>query len=269
MRIWKPEILCVGKWSPVVVAVIALLLLLIPSAASAQASFAPPSRVKKNSDYKQTAKKETITRKAKASTKRKSNAVHRAKTDDIDYEVYAAQPKSLANMSDYELEVEASKGNTDAQYMIGYRWVFSEYEIDLSKGMSWLKAAADRNQSDASALLGFCLYSLGDPNQAGEYYRKSASAGNAAGEYLLGCAYGAGECGMKRDYNKAASLFASAAQKGVPKAQYAIGMYLYLGQGVSRNLEWSRMWMNIAAGNGNKDAQNFLAKMTFNDASRR
>jgi len=135
----------------------------------------------------------------------------------------------------------------------------------LQKGMKWLEKASDNNQSDAQALLGYCYYCMDDQNSTGYFYRKSAQNGNPMGQYLLGCAYAAGECGLETDYTTAAKLFASTGNSGVPAAQFAIGLYLYIGLGVDRNLEWSKQWMQIAAKNGNKNAIDFMQKMAFTE----
>ena len=235
----------------------------------AQSGFEPPKKSAQTSkselrDQSQIAKKASK-KKSKTAAPKKSRNSSIQTGEDYSSFVAAEETKDLKDMNDYELEVKASRGDINAQYLIGERWVYSEAITDLAKGMGWLQKASEANHSNAQALLGYCFYCLNEPGRAGYYYAQSAKNGNANGQYYLACAYAKGECGMSQDYTKAAENFAAAGQQGHPGAQYAIGIYLYLGLGVDRNLEWSRQWITAAANNGDEDARNFLANYQFTE----
>lgn len=217
---------------------------------------------------------ETIEKKAseklgdkKPTQKRRSKTGGRISYEEGLQEIPQDAPKELTEMNDYELEVKASKGNVNAQAELGLRWVFGDYVIDLLKGMGWLKKASENNHSGAQAVLGYCYYCLDEKSTAGYYYRKSADNGNPIGQYLMGLAYENGECGVNQNLLNAANMFVAAARQGHPAAQYAIGLYLYIGEyiGIQRDLKLSKAWMQEAAKNDNKDAKDFLKKFTFTE----
>ena len=60
---------------------------------------------------------------------------------------------SFDQMSDYELELAASKGNVDAQYALGRRWVLRGDSVSVAKGVNWLKAAAANGSQKARNVL--------------------------------------------------------------------------------------------------------------------
>lgn len=95
----------------------------------------------------------------------------------------------LQTMSSYELELKASQGNAQAQYILGRRWVKTGDSVSVAKGANWIYAAA---------------------------------------------------------------------KQGLPDAQYAIGILLFRGYGVERNLMVSRQWMQKAAAGGSMKAKEFL-----------
>lgn len=76
------------------------------------------------------------------------------KKDDIKTDVQPQAPqKSLANMSDYELERQAMSGNAEAQCVLGKRWVSRHDSINVVKGIKYLKLAASNGSSEARSAL--------------------------------------------------------------------------------------------------------------------
>ena len=251
-------------------------LLMYASSVMAQQSFEPP-KVEKN-----VAKPSLYTHRAprlkNVHSKSKANANQPSSHDSqpipptikrtVDYAYYKADDNSsdthkLQELNDYQLEIQAVKGNIDAQYLIGERWVFSDSEADLAKGMGWLEIAAEAEDANAQSLLGYCYYCMDEHQLAGKWYQASARQGNAVGQYLLGCALANGECGMTRSFSEAATWFALSARQGLPDAQYAVGLHLYYGLGVEKNLDWARKWIKLAANNGYDDAKAFLKEHSF------
>lgn len=90
-----------------------------------------------------------------------------------------------------------------------------------------------------------------------EIYRilTAAMNGDANAQYHMGCLYYTGTDYMgtevKRDYNRARSMFLEAAEKGHANAQNSLGM-LYED---SRDISSAMKWYKKAADNGNKDGE--------------
>ena len=89
------------------------------------------------------------------------------------------------------------------------------------------------------------------------YYAKSALKGFDFAQLNLGLIYLYG-LGVKNDYEKAATLFLSAAQQGNAKAQGYLG-YLYSdGMGVKKSLIEAYAWLSVSVANGNENSKNNL-----------
>ena len=93
---------------------------------------------------------------------------------------------------DFSLEVKASKGDTNAQYKLGLRWVTSNDCGNVVKGVKYLEAAARKGHSDAQYALGK-IYLKGspacgiskNPSLARQYMQQAADNGHAkARQYL-------------------------------------------------------------------------------------
>lgn len=175
------------------------------------------------------------------------------------------EPTDLQNMNDYQLEVKAAKGNTDAQYLLGYRWVFAESVTDLFKGMGWLEKAADSNHSYAQVLLGYCYDCLDEDEAAVKYYKMSADNNNPLGQYYMGLVYANGAGGYAVDFEKAFHMYVLSGKQGYPDAQYAVGLYLFLGLGVDRDVKLAEQWIRTAAQNDCEQAQQFIQNNPFTE----
>ena len=64
-----------------------------------------------------------------------------------------ATKQSPASMSEYDLERLAMKGDTEAQCLLGKRWVNKGDSINVVKGMKYLKQAANNGSSEAKTAL--------------------------------------------------------------------------------------------------------------------
>lgn len=93
--------------------------------------------------------------------------------------------KPSSTTDDFSLEVEASKGNVNAQYKLGMRWVTSNDYAEVIKGVKYLEAAARSGSSNALYALGI-VYHKGSPscgiasNQAlsRQYMQQAAQKGH-------------------------------------------------------------------------------------------
>lgn len=206
----------------------------------------------------------------KIRTKKVVKPLFRKKTrlmidEPVFYEPVTDSKKLLEDFNDYQLEIESSKGNVEAQYLIGSRKIFSEDSIEFKVGMEYLKLVAEEGNIEAMALLGFSFELEGQMDEAADCYIVAADKGNALGEYRLALLYSNGDGCLPENQNLAAQYFLRAAHQGVSSAQVAIAIYLFLGLGVSRDLDSSEKWMKMAAENGEERAIQFLQEYEFND----
>ena len=88
-----------------------------------------------------------------------------------------------------------------------------ERKSDVASAIVYLKKSADAGYAPAQALLGYIYDQSEFDEEAVEMYRRAAEQGNAAGEFGLGQMYAKGE-GIKKDYKKAIELITKAAEKG-------------------------------------------------------
>ncbi len=74
--------------------------------------------------------------------------------------------------------------------------------------------------------------------------------------------------GVMQEYQEAVRWYSKAAEKGLAKAQYNLGLMYFKGHGVSKNYVKAYMWLYLAAAQRFQDAamnRDFLAAK--NDAS--
>lgn len=87
---------------------------------------------------------------------------------------------------DFSLEVQATKGDVQAQYKLGMRWVTSNDCTNVLKGVKYLESAARKGHSGAQYALGV-VYEKGspacginrNPSLARQYMQQAAENGNA------------------------------------------------------------------------------------------
>lgn len=73
------------------------------------------------------------------------------------------EPKQTETASDdYSLEMRAAKGNIQAQYQLGMRWVTSNDCSEVVKGVKYLESAARNGNANAQYALGI-IYHKGSP----------------------------------------------------------------------------------------------------------
>eukprot|EP00729_Bicosta_minor_P032742 gene32742-biopygen5792 len=96
-----------------------------------------------------------------------------------------------------------------------------------------------------------------DHIEAVKWYRKSAEAGNADGQYNLGIIYGNGE-GVEQDYVEAAKWYRKSAEAGFAQAQYNLGNMYRKGEGVEQDHVETAKWYRKSAEAGDEMAQHNL-----------
>lgn len=134
---------------------------------------------------------------------------------------------------------------------------------DDGEALESFKKAAELNYGPANYKLGYC-YEYGtmgcnvDPFLSTQHYERSVLAGDGNGEAemaLSGWYLSGAENFFEADDNLAFQYASKAADKQLPKAQYAMGYYYEVGISVPIDLEKAMEYYKQAAANGNKEAQ--------------
>ncbi|TFK55343.1 HCP-like protein [Heliocybe sulcata] len=130
-----------------------------------------------------------------------------------------------------------------------------------------LTQAAQLGYTQSQCKLGQC-YEVGaltcpvDPKRSIAWYTKAAEKGSAEAELALSGWYLTGCEGVLKQSDSEAYLWARrAANKGLSKAEYAVGYYAEVGIGVKQDIEFAKRWYMRAAAQGNKRAMSRLTEM--------
>ncbi|KAF9909009.1 hypothetical protein EC991_009191 [Linnemannia zychae] len=134
---------------------------------------------------------------------------------------------------------------------------------DDGEALEWFKKAAELGYGPANFKLGSC-YEYGtlgctiDPYLSIEHYEQAVQAGDPTGEAEMALSgwylSGAENC-FEADDALAFKYASKAAEKQLPKAQYAMGYYYEVGISVASDLGKAMEFYKLAAANGNKEAQ--------------
>lgn len=101
-----------------------------------------------------------------------------------------------------------------------------------------------------------------DPKRSIAWYTKAAEKGDAEAELALSGWYLTGSEGVLKQSDSEAYLWARrAANKGLSKAEYAVGYYAEVGIGIKQDVEFAKRWYMRAAAQGNKRAMARLTEM--------
>lgn len=133
---------------------------------------------------------------------------------------------------------------------------------DLLAAMPFLQRAADAGHAAAQAAMGGILEQADSPDEAIEYYRKSAAQGNADGQFGLGTMLAAGLAAPKNPA-EARKWIALAAEQGHKLAINELAL-AYINGGLdipdsTRQSAEALRWIRAAADNGYLTAMQKLA----------
>jgi len=133
---------------------------------------------------------------------------------------------------------------------------------DVVQAMATLRKSADAGHAPSQSLLGYILDKAEFNDEALAYYRKAAAQGDAEGEFGLGSMYAAGD-GVKRDFAEARRWITRAAEKGHAGAINALATaHVNGGLGIEvaqRNDTETLRWVRRAADSGHLPAMEHLA----------
>ena len=125
---------------------------------------------------------------------------------------------------------------------------------DPTYAKSLLTQAAQLGYTSSQYKLGQC-YEYGtltcpvDPKRSIAWYTKAAEKGDAEAELALSGWYLTGSEGILKQSDSEAYLWARrAANKGLNKAEYAVGYYAEVGIGIKQDIEFAKKWYMRAAG---------------------
>ncbi|KAI7822140.1 hypothetical protein BC939DRAFT_388394, partial [Gamsiella multidivaricata] len=137
---------------------------------------------------------------------------------------------------------------------------------DDGEALEWFKKSAELEYGPANYKLGYC-YEYGtlgckvDPFLSIQHYERAVIAGDGKGEAEMALSgwylSGAENC-FEADDSLAFQYAAKAADKQLPKAQYAMGYYYEVGISVPIDMTKAMEFYKLAAANGNKEAQTRL-----------
>jgi uncharacterized protein len=125
----------------------------------------------------------------------------------------------------------------------------------------YLILSAPVHAQDFSA--GMAAYSTGDYFNALQEWRPLAHQGDDRAQYALGVLYYNGQ-GVPQDYAEARRWYRAAAEQGDAFSQFNLGILYTLGRGVQQDYATAHMWYNISAANGHDDgagAREVVAEM--------
>ncbi|GAA5948220.1 hypothetical protein JCM3765_001320 [Sporobolomyces pararoseus] len=139
--------------------------------------------------------------------------------------------------------------------------------FDPSQAREFFTQAAQYGYPPSQFKLG-CCYEYGsltcpvDPRRSIAWYTRAAERGDAEAELALSGWYLTGSEGVLKQSDSEAYLWARrAANKGLAKAEYAVGYYSEVGIGVKQDGEEAKRWYMRAAAQGNKRAMQRLTEL--------
>lgn len=168
-----------------------------------------------------------------------------------------------------DLATEKANDKGDAASMVLAAELLSQgYGVrqDAVAARKWYEAAAAKGNGDALFTLGSLLMAapaVTAKDQAVDYFRRAAEAGNMRAAYNLGLVYLQGEVAPKEPAI-AAEWFQRAADRDQPDALYALATLYRDGNGVPRDIVESARLLQRASAIGNAVATTELAILVFN-----
>ncbi|KAJ7074427.1 enzyme activator, partial [Mycena amicta] len=163
---------------------------------------------------------------------------------------------------------QADEENPHALHELALLHEMGEYvPLDVMAAKNLLTRAAHLGYTQSQFKLGQC-YEYGnlgcpiDPRRSIAWYTKAAEKGDPEAELALSGWYLTGSEGVLKQSDSEAYLWARrAANKGLSKAEYAVGYYAEVGIGIKQDVEFAKRWYMRAAAQGNKRAMNRLTEM--------
>lgn len=156
------------------------------------------------------------------------------------------------------LEQLWDKDFTSAAYHLGraYRDGLGVLPDD-EKAEEWFRRSATTGDARSQYVLGRLLQEQGRLREAVAWYERACESGSQYAQYSLGKMYLLGN-GVPKDVSRAIQLLVSSANQGNQYAQYVLGKLCQQGKEVEKNPEAEEYWLMRAAVQGNAPAQFLL-----------
>jgi TPR repeat protein len=178
-----------------------------------------------------------------------------------------AQDGATGRFDAAALEQLAERGNPDAQFELGIRYLGGEgLDKDEKKAAEWLQKAADQHNLAAMNALG-TLNEEGiglpkDEKKAFEWYEKAAKYGFPLAQQNLAECYEAGK-GVEKNPEEAVKWLQRAAHQDFAPSQAAYAWKLEKGEGIPKNTKEAAAWYLKAAQGGLIRAMTHLAYLYY------
>ena len=101
--------------------------------------------------------------------------------------------------------------------------------------------------------------------EAVTWFRKAAEQGLAKAQYNLGVSYANGR-GVTQSYTEAVKWYRKAAEQGVAKAQYNLGLCYYNGEGITQSYTEALKWLRKAKEQGHEGATKLVPMVEMSQA---
>lgn len=174
---------------------------------------------------------------------------------------------SVNGQSIAQLQLLASQGNADAQYILACRYAQgSGVEQNFAQAFHWLTQASGQEHPDATNYLGLCYCNgIGTERnleKAFSLFYDAAAHNSSEGQYNLAYCYYYGE-GTALNYEQAFYWFSKAAQQGHTEATNKLGECYKNGQGVKQNYGQALQCFQRAAAEQNIGGMYNIALLYF------
>lgn len=158
-----------------------------------------------------------------------------------------------------EFSTLAEQGDARAQQALGWMYYDGQGRAkDFNKAAYWYTRAAEQGNVTAQINLAQ-MYAYGkgvtqDLSNAAKWWTRLAEQGDAKSQSALAGLYYRG-MGVDQDYSRAVELWLQSAKQGIVDAQRNLGLMYGKGQGVEQNDVQAYAWLNAAAQQQDKVAE--------------
>lgn len=156
----------------------------------------------------------------------------------------------------------ADRDHSDAQALLGLSYLTGRAVTrNPAEALKWLRLAAGKNYPKAEGLLGLALITAAEVRNEEEgrrWARKAAADGDPLGQALLGELLLFGRAGVEKNEAEGAAWMRKASEQGDARAQFMLASLLANGVGVAKDPVQSRFWLELAAAQGHAEARKIL-----------
>jgi uncharacterized protein len=158
----------------------------------------------------------------------------------------------------------AESNNMEAQFLLGYMYVFADYEYPFTDSVAhdWLVKAKEQGHADA------CYYLAWFPNAQGfssiddeedmNLLIEAGERGSVKAQRDLGAYFATGDWIGEKNEATAVKWYTAAAKQGHSESQYDLGLMLLEGEGTDQNTPKGMEWLIKAGEQGNDSACELL-----------